>query len=111
MQPRSRPTRLLLLCALFGALPGPSQAAQPGDEGRCRQQFVQWMLAQQANFSDASANAQVRRQAERRIDQARLAYAQQSSFCAAMAVASHSDNQTTTLAARFGEVQSFDRQR
>lgn len=81
-------TRALLLLLLLGTQPGPLLAAHQQDEGGCRQQFVQWMLAQQASFSDTSANALIRREAERRIDQARLAYARHASFCAAMAVAS-----------------------
>lgn len=109
MNSRSLPTLLLLLGPLFSLLPSPCQATHAKNEELCQRQFVQWMLAKQASFSDGDASPEARRNAERRIDQARQAYAQAGSFCDAMAEVNQPGTQVSALAARLGEVHSFER--
>ncbi|GAA4494511.1 hypothetical protein [Pseudaeromonas paramecii] len=92
--------RLCLLLSLVAS-------AVHADETDCKTSFIRWMLVQHVRFADRSASVQSRRQAERSIDKVRAAYAQENSFCGAMAVAARQPPGTGDLSARQGEIQAF----
>ena len=94
--------RYVLMITLLMTLP-----AQAASESQCRQAFIDWMLAQQKQFSDRKASKMERRSAERAIDQARDEFAKQESFCQAMAWVSRDQGRDPRFQPRTGEIHDF----
>ncbi|WP_409421542.1 hypothetical protein ABHF91_00420 [Pseudaeromonas sp. ZJS20] len=99
-----RPLCWLLFVSLWCCL---VESAAQADEDACKASFIRWMVVQQVHFADRAASVRSRRQAERNIDRVRAAYAQDSSFCGAMAVAARQPPFTGELSAHQGEIQAF----
>ncbi|HEH9439898.1 hypothetical protein AOX56_02070 [Aeromonas sobria] len=94
--------RYLLLLPLLWTLP-----AQANNEAKCQQEFVDWMLHQQQQFSDRKSDKMERRRAERAIELARQEYDKQTSFCKTMALVRSYKDSDPRFKPRTGEIHDF----
>lgn len=94
--------RYLLLLPLLWTLP-----AQANNEAKCQQEFVNWMLHQQQQFSDRKSDKMERRRAERAIELARQEYDKQTSFCKTMELVRSYKDSDPRFKPRTGEIHDF----
>ncbi|WP_148612908.1 hypothetical protein, partial [Aeromonas sobria] len=74
---------------------------------KCQQEFVDWMLHQQQQFSDRKSDKMERRRAERAIELARQEYDKQTSFCQTMELVRSYKDSDPRFKPRAGEIHDF----